>query len=231
MGFKDWLGRTFGGGAATGGKSYMMVVAPEGDGFMKSVAFNDTDLQKAYVQTIWTYICASRISQDMGSLPAVVETLNPKTREWEHDLSHELNAVIARPYGQGESVPPWNWQQMVTAGQLRQELCGNQFLRKVVSGSLAGSGKILALQLILQRVEGITDERGVPTRYKIGQSGDTAQARDLVNVMHGNPDSWWDGVSPLVAAQLAIHMDYSISQRIQFDLEDEVVDDDENVEG
>lgn len=211
MGIKAWFGRQF------GAKSYTVLLQVGEDGFMKSTAYTGGDLETLYTQTIWTYICACRISHDLAGLPAVVQVRDKRSGEWATDTGHELNALLRSPYGPGTGKPRWHWQQMIATGALRQEMCGNQFFRVVSSGQ-----RLLALGLVMDTVTGILNENAIPTRYKIGTSGDEVPAEKLVNVMHANPGSWWDGISPVVAAQQAIHVDYSVSQRLRYDLETRV---------
>jgi len=107
---------------------------------------------------------------------------------------------------------------MLATGVLRQELSGNQFLRKVQSRR-----RLLALGLQMAAVKGLEDHTtGVPSRYSIGTGGAEVGAGEIVNIMHSNPGSWWDGISPVVAAQQAVHVDYSVSRRIRYDLESRV---------
>lgn len=213
MGIRDWFSGTF------GAKSYVAMIAPDTDGFMKSMVFGGDDLAKVYTQAIWTYICASRISQDIAALPVMVQRYDSKAREWKraNDIV-DLNELIKAPYGPGADKPRLNWQQMIAIGQLRQELSGNQFYR--ISRAY---NRVIGLGLILNTVKGVEDtSTGVPTRYKIGTAGAESSAQDMVNVMHANPASWWDGLSPAVAAEQAIHVDYSVSRRINYDLQKRV---------
>ncbi len=215
MGLRSWFSSLR--NAPPENKSYQLVVQVGEDGFIPAAQFEGSDLYQLYTQAVWTYICASRISQDLAVLPPIVQRWNGD--EWQKDNSNDsLNMLLVRPYGPGDNKPRWNWSQQVAAGALRKELCGNQFLKMSVLGN-----ELTALGLILNSVRGVEDpQTGVPTRYRVGTGGAEFSAAEVVNIMHAAPDSWWRGVAPVVAAQQAIHVDYTASRRVRYDLEHRV---------
>jgi phage portal protein BeeE len=212
--FKDWIGRKFG----TGAKSYQVQLLVGDDGFMVAQNFTGSDLYNVYTQAVWTYICASRISQDVGNFPAIVQRWDPQSGAWIRDPEHQLNQVLQRPYGESPGAPRWNWQQMISTGVLRQELSGNQFMRM---GVVLDRLEMLGLYLTeLEAVElGTT---GLFTEYKIASTSTTIPADQIVNIMHANPGSFWRGVSPTIANEQATRVDYAASRRIRYDMETRV---------
>jgi phage portal protein BeeE len=200
------------------GKSWTVSVLVSDDGFMASPTFSGGTLYTVLTQSIWTYVCASRISQDISALQAVVQTREPGTRRWVTDLDHELNDLLWHPYGRGPRKPRWNWQQMIATGALRGETGGNQFYR--ISRT---DDELLALGLLLCELTGNENQAtGVPETYTVGSSSLVVPADQVVNVMHHNPDSFWSGIAPVVPAEQAVRVDYAASRRMRYDLETRV---------
>jgi phage portal protein BeeE len=209
MGIRSWWSNLW------GQKSYSVQLLVGDEGFLASPSFTGGDLYRIYTQALWTYICASRISQDIAKFPAIVQKRRPGTDRWERDTASDLNALLDHPYGPGAAKPRWNWQQQLAAGVLRQELGGNQFYLMERAGN-----RLLSLGLVLGELQGQLDENTkVPTTYKKTGTNSVVSAEKVVNVMHASPDSWWSGVSPVIAAEPSIRVDYAASQRIRYDLE------------
>jgi phage portal protein BeeE len=212
MGIREWLGRKF------GAKSYSVQMIVGDDGFMVAQNFTGGSLYQVYTQAIWTYICASRISQDIANIPAVVQAYDRASGVWRTDPEHQLNEVLARPYGTSPEAPRWNWQQSLATGVLRQELGGNQSYRAMRAGD-----RPLKLGLYLVELEADADPTtGLFTAYKIPSTGAYIPVDQIVNIMHANPDSWWRGVSPTVANEQATRVDYAASRRMRYDMETRV---------
>lgn len=210
---KDWLGRKF------GAKSYTVQLLVGDEGFMVAQNFTGGSLYTVFTQAIWTYICANRIAQDISSFPAVVQTREGGTNRWVTDLDHQLNAVLERPYGIAAWAPRWNWQQSLSTGVLRQELSGNQFYL-----TQTARGELLMLALSLVELRANTDPiTGFFTTYSPANNpGATISVDNVVNVMHANPSSFWEGISPTVANEQATRVTYSADRRNRYDLETRV---------
>jgi phage portal protein BeeE len=214
---KNWLKKTFGRRKDEHAKSYSVQLLVGDDGFMVAQSFNGGDLYTVYTQAIWTYICASRISQDISNIPAIVQTRD-RGGAWKTDLDHELNETLYRPYGTSPFAPRWNWAQTLATGVLRQELSGNQFWQIVSSG-----GRLLSLGLYLVDIEAQTDQNtGLFTEYRVVPTSALIPADRMVNIMHANPCSFWQGVSPTVANEQATRVDYAASRRMRYDMETRV---------
>jgi len=199
-------------------KSWTVQVLVGDDGFMAAQNFDGGELFTVYTQALWTYICAHRISQDMASFPAVVQTRERGTERWVSAPSHELNALLHRPYGRFAPQMNWSWKDQVAAGALRKELGGNEFFRAVRSGS-----GLQMLGLYLVELQATTDDQGYVTAWnRAGHSGDNIPPDEVVNVTHASPTSRWEGVAPPVAAEPSIRVDYAASRRIRYDLETRV---------
>ncbi len=209
---KDWLGSKF------GAKSYSVQLLVSDEGFMVAPTFTGGSLYTVYTQAIWTYICASRIAADITSFPTVVQTRDKGTNKWVTDPDHELNALLRRPYGKAAWAPRLNWRQMLATGVLRQELGGNQFYRIERAGN-----RLLALQLYVNELQADTDANSIFfTEYKISSTNAKVPVDKVVNIFHANPDSLWSGISPAVAAEQAIRVDYAASRRMRYDMETRV---------
>ncbi len=208
MSIKSWLSDTF------GTKSYTTQILVSDDGFMVAPTFTGGDLYTVYTQALWTYICASRISQDVSSIPAVVQ-VRAKGGAWENSPDHPLNAVLERPYGRAPFAPNWNWRQSVAAGTLRQELGGNQFYGIESSGN-----RLLMLGLYLVELKANADHvSGYFDSYTPEGGTAVIPVDKVVNVMSANPCSWWSGVSPTIANEQATRVDYAASRRMRYDME------------
>jgi len=213
-----WFSKLFGRDKKTEAKSYQVQLLVGDDGFMVAQNFTGGSLYTVYTQAIWTYICASRISQDISNIPAIVQTRDVGSKTWIEDPDHELNALLDRPYGAAAWAPSWNWSQMIAAGTLRQELGGNQFYRIVDAPS-----RLLALQLYLNELKANEDPTTKTfTTYTPVGSTEEIPAEQVVNVMHASPDSFWRGVSPTVANEQATRVDYAASRRVRYDMETRV---------
>jgi len=209
---KDWLGSKF------GAKSYSVQLLVGDEGFMVAPTFFGGSLYTVYTQAIWTYICASRISADVTSFPAVVQTRDAGSSKWVTQPDHQLNEVLDRPYGSAAWAPRLNWRQMLATGVLRQELGGNQFYRVESAGN-----RLLSLMLYVSELTADNPtSNGAFTHYKIAGTSDTVPVDRVVNVFHANPDSTWSGVSPAVPAEQAIRVDYAASRRMRYDMETRV---------
>lgn len=209
---KNWLSKKF------GAKSYNVQLLVGDEGFMVAQEFSGGSLYTVYTQAIWTYICCSRISQDIANIPAIVQTRKPGTQAWVADYDHPLNEILDTPYGKAPWAPRWNWAQTVATGVLRQELSGNQFYQVTSNGT-----EILSLGLYLTELTADTDPTtGLFTEYQIGSTGTRIPATSVVNVMHANPESFWQGVSPTVANEQATRVDYAASRRMRYDMETRV---------
>jgi phage portal protein BeeE len=212
MGLKDWFGRKF------GAKSYSVQLLVGDDGFMVSQSFTSGSLLTVYTQAIWTYICASRISQDISNIPAVVQTRDGADAPWVTDPGHQLNEVLERPYGTHRSAPRWDWQQSIATGVLRQELGGNQYYMVQ-----SAPNRMLMLGLYLAELRANVDATtGEFDSYTVEGTNAVVPADMIVNIMHANPDSWWSGVSPTVANEQATRVDYAASRRMRYDMETRV---------
>ena len=209
---KDWLGSKF------GAKAYSVQLIVGDDGFMVAPTFTGGSLYSVYTQAIWTYICASRISQDITSFPTVVQTRDAGTSKWVTDPDHPLNAVLRRPYGQASWAPRLNWRQSLATGVLRQELGGNQFYRIESAGN-----RLLALMLYACELQADMDTTtGFFEQYKVTGTSATVPVDRVVNIFHASPDSLWSGVSPATPAEQAIRVDYAASRRMRYDMETRV---------
>ncbi len=211
---KDWLGSKF------GAKSYSVQLLVSDEGFMVAPTFTGGSLYTVYTQAIWTYICASRIAADITSFPTVVQTRDKGSLKWTTQPDHELNAVLARPYGKAPWAPRLNFQQVLATGVLRQELGGNQFYRIERAGN-----RLLALQLYIRELQPYLPDptTGVFERYRVDGTSAIVNVDQVVNVLHANPESTWSGVSPVVAAEQAIRVDYAASRRMRYDMETRVL--------
>jgi phage portal protein BeeE len=209
---RDWLGRKF------GAKSYSVQLLVGDDGFMVAQNFTGGSLYTVYTQAIWTYICVSRIAQDIATFPALVQVRDNERAPWITDPSHDLNALLQRPYGTAAWAPRRDWQSVLGTGVLRGELGGNQFYRIE-----SRPGKLLALQLYLAELKA-NELSGTPyfTSYRIQSAAVDVPVEQVVNIMHGNPDSHWQGVSPTVANEQATRVDYAASRRMRYDMETRV---------
>ncbi len=210
---KDWLGSKF------GAKSYSVQLLVSDEGFMVAPTFTGGSLYTVYTQAIWTYICASRIAADITSFPTVVQTRDKGSLKWTTQPDHELNAVLARPYGKAAWAPRLNFQQVLATGVLRQELGGNQFYRIESAGK-----RLLALQLYIRELQAYLPEptTGVFTNYRVDGTSAIVPVDKVVNILHANPESTWSGVSPVVAAEQAVRVDYAASRRMRYDMETRV---------
>lgn len=210
---KDWIGRNF------GAKGFTLQMTVADDGFMVAPQFTGGSLYTVYTQAIWTYICASRISQDIATFPVVAQTRDKGTNKWVTDPDHELNAVLRRPYGTAPWAPRLNWRQSLATGVLRQELGGNQFYR--IESTI---DRLLALQLYVNELQADTTANSVFfTEYRITSTSAKISVDKVVNIFHANPDSLWSGVSPAVPAEQAIRVDYAANRRMRYDMETRVL--------
>ncbi len=199
-------------------KSYSVQLIVGDDGFMVGQSFIGGTLYTVLTQAIWTYICVNRISQDIASFPAVIQTRDRGTNKWETNLDHDLNELLDRPYGTSEFAPRVNWQQSIATGVMRHELSGNQFYQKtVVAGQLAALG--LYLVQLRANVDLVT---GLFNSYSPENSTATIPADNVVNILHANPSSTWEGVSPTVANEQATRVNFSADRRNRYDLETRV---------
>jgi phage portal protein BeeE len=212
-GARRWLAGKLG-----GAKSYHVQLLVGDDGFMVAQDFTGSDLYRVYTQAVWTYICASRISQDIANIPAVAQVRDRATGTWKTDQDHQLNEVLQRPYGSAPQAPRWNWQQSIATGVLRQELGGNQFYRAL---AVLGRLEMLGLYLVELKAHKPDSSTGLFSEYEL-PNGVTIPADEIVNVMHANPGSWWEGVSPTVANEQATRVDYAASRRMRYDMETRV---------
>jgi phage portal protein BeeE len=212
---KNWF---FGKSKDEGAKSYSVQLLVGDDGFMVAQNFSGTDLTTIFTQAIWTYICVNRISQDIASFPAIVQTREEGTDRWVKDLDHDLNGLLERPYGTADFAPRVNWQQQLATGVIRQELTGNQWYQMVVSGR-----RLLALALYMVQLKANED---ASTKWFNSYSPEGSDviipADQVVNILHANPGSTWCGVSPGVANEQATRVNYSADRRNRYDLETRV---------
>ena len=205
-------------GDDSAGKSYSVQLLVSDEGFMVAPTFSGGTLYTTLTQSLWTYICASRISQDITSLLPVVQTRARGTSRWVNNLDHELNELLWHPYGKGPHKPRWNWQQMIATGVLRGETGGNQYFR--ISRT---ADRLLSLGLVLAELKGNENHQtDVPETYTFPKSNLTVPADQVVNVMHHNPESFWSGIAPVVAGEQAVRIDYSAGRRMRYDLETRV---------
>jgi phage portal protein BeeE len=214
---KNWfLGK--GKGKDEGAKSYSVQLLVGDEGFMVAQNFSGTDLTTIYTQAIWTYICVNRISQDIASFPAIVQTREEGTDRWVKDLDHDLNALLERPYGTADFAPRVNWQQQLATGVIRQELTGNQWYQMVVSGR-----RLLVLGLYMVQLKANEDAATKLFDSYSPESGNAIIPADqVVNILHANPGSTWCGVSPGVANEQATRVNFSADRRNRYDLETRV---------
>ena len=223
---RNWIGRNF------GAKSYSVQLLVGDDGFMVTPTFTGGSLYNVYTQAVWTYICASRISADIISFPAVVQTRDAGSRKWVTQPDHDLNAVLERPYGTAAWAPRLNWLQMLAAGVLRMELGGNQFYRIESAGN-----RLLSLMLYMRELQADVTTGGIPspltspftgsltgpfTEYLVTATGTRVSVDKVVNILHANPDSTWSGVSPATPAEQSIRVDFAASRRMRYDMETRV---------
>jgi phage portal protein BeeE len=214
--FKDWWR---GKAKDEGAKSYSVQLVVGDEGFMVAQSFTGSTLETLFTQAIWTYICVNRISQDIASFPAIVQTRKPGTDDWIRDYDHDLNNVLDRPYGTNDFAPRVNWQQQLATGVIRQELDGNQYYQKVQSGN-----RLLALGLYMVQLKANEDAAMGKLFNSYSPEGSDAiiPADQVVNVLHASPGSTWDGVSPGVANEQATRVNYAADRRNRYDLETRV---------
>jgi hypothetical protein len=175
-------------------------------------------LYTVLTQAIWTYICATRISKDVSTFPAIVQTREAGTSRWVTDLDHELNELIYRPFGAAPFAPRLNWQQSLATGTLRQELSGNQFYLTQRAGN-----RLLMLALSTVELQANVDlATGFFDSYKVVKSGALVPVDNVVNIYHPNPSSLWEGISPTVANEQATRVNFSADRRNRYDLETRV---------
>lgn len=218
--FKDWWR---GKDANEGAKSYQVQLLVGDEGFMVAQNFTGSTLETLFTQAIWTYICVNRISQDIASFPAIVQKREPGTDKWERDLDHDLNNVLDRPYGTHEFAPRVNWQQQLATGVIRQELDGNQFYGMEVAPSLTGGSRLLSLGLYMVQLKANVDaSTGLFNSYSQEGTEVIIPVDNVVNVLHANPGSTWDGVSPGVANEQATRVNYAADRRNRYDMETRV---------
>lgn len=203
----------------SGAKSYSVQLLVGDEGFMVAQNFTGGDLYVVLTQAIWTYICASRISQDIASFPAIVQTRRAGTRQWVTDPEHQLNDVLERPYGASDIAPRWNWFQSISAGVLRQELSGNQFYRIE-----SAPGRLLMLALYMRELRAYSPDpiTGLFAHYVLTQTNELIPTANIVNIMGANPSSWWEGVDATKANEQATRVNYSADRRNRYDLETRV---------
>lgn len=209
---RNWIGRNW------GAKSYSVQLLVGDDGFMVSPTFTGGSLYTVFTQAVWTYICASRISADIISFPAVVQTRDAGSRKWITQPDHDLNAVLECPYGTAAWAPRLSWLQMLATGVLRQELGGNQFYHIERAGA-----RLLSLGLYVGELKADTiAATKLFTEYEISGTGVKVPVDAVVNILHANPDSTWRGVSPATPAEQAIRVDFAASRRMRYDMETRV---------
>jgi hypothetical protein len=166
-------------------------------------------------QAIWTYICANRISQDVTTFPAIVQTRRPGTAQWVTDLDHDINELLYRPFGTSPMAPRLDWQQSIATGVLRQELSGVQQYITTAAGN-----RLLMLALSMDRlVANVDPVTKLFDSYSVAGSTARIPVDNVVNIMHPNPSSLWDGVTATVANEQATRVNYSADRRNRYDME------------
>ena len=215
MGIRDWFKRDRGATAAPDeARSYKIVVQVGEDGFIPALQFEGSNLETLLKQATWSYVCLSRIAQDVSELPPVVQRKD-RDGEWVKDSSHELNRLLERPFGRGADAPPWDWSQLAETLVLHHQIKGNAYLRPAKD---ALAKRLVALHLLnpaFVRVK--ADDKGVARTYEYSQR--PYPASEIVNIMNATPGSYYKGIGPLEAAQTAIAVDYHAHQRVKYNME------------
>lgn len=204
-------------------KTLEAVVTIGEDGFIEPISFSGSNLSALLKIATWSYIAVTKIGRDVAALPAVVqkrEINEDGQAEWTNDYKHELNKVIARPFGTDAGAPKWTWGQMIEAASMHLDLNGNSFLVKTTSGGFGQGSRLLALQLLLEpsNVKIIEDfSTKVATGYRFGAK--TYNPDQIVNVMNPNPSSFHTGIATLAGGERSMRIDSSAQSRIRYDLE------------
>lgn len=190
----------------------------EADGWIPAISFSGGDLSVLLVQGLWAYICATRIADDVASMPAVVQTRPPGTNLWETDPSHELNELLRKPYGPSTveaPKPKWEWAQMMQASSIRLDFDGNAFYRK----RQLFNDELLALGLIQQPVTADENQARVATQYRIVGQAKPVPVDEMVNVQLYAAGSYWNSPATIEAVSNAATIDRIAQARIKYDLE------------
>jgi phage portal protein BeeE len=192
----------------------------EPDGWIPQIQFSGGDLQTLLTQSLWAYVCAKRLADDIASMPGIVQTREPGTDKWVTRPDHQLNDVLRQPYGPpmtGAPKPPWDWGAVLQAASFRLDFGGNAFfhVRSVLRE------RITALQLIQNAVNAKEDPGGsrVAIAYQPLNMATWIPANEMVNVMLSGGGSYWKGVPTTAAIENAAAIDATAQARLKYDLE------------
>jgi phage portal protein BeeE len=204
-------------------KTLEAIVTVGADGFIEPVTFSGSNLTSLLTAATWSYIAITKIARDISALPAVVqrrERANDGSTEWVNDYDHELNKVIARPFGTDSGAAPWTWGQMVETVSMHLDLCGNAYLHKTTSGGFDEGSRLLALQLLLDPTS-VKVEEDFTTKVAKGfrTPSKTFSTDDIVNIMNPSVSSFHTGIPTISGGERSVQIDSSAQSRIRYDLE------------
>lgn len=230
MGIKDWWGGLW----QTKSTPLSVTLQVTDDGFMPAIGFGSgsgiggtgTELETLLTQAAWSYICMTRLAEDAAALTGIVQEWDTESGEWITDKSrkHDLNNVLLYPYGQGVGKPRVGWSWLMELMSLHHDLTGAGLLR-IVPDSESSPERLLALIPLppppYTKGQERPDNTGILAGWLV--PGDRFLRADQVcNIYHTNSGSLWRGLSPLVAADRAIVIDWTSQQRTKYDLEQRI---------
>jgi phage portal protein BeeE len=191
-----------------------MYVTVGDDGFIPAVTLTGSNLDALLRVAVWSYVCMTKISQDVAALPAVVqrkETTDTGQTVWVEDPNHPLNALLQRPLGRDREAPPWSWSRLIEVLSLHIDLAGNGYLQIVGNGRINNFNIFWPDQVTVQE-----SQTGVAQSYTYSYQVFTPD--QIVNVMAQSAGSFHTGLAKLLAADPSIQIASSANSRIKYDL-------------
>jgi phage portal protein BeeE len=210
----------------TGEKSVTYISVPDASGFMPLTGFSSDQLDDAIAASTWFYACTTANARSASDLPPVVQVKDEKG-EWQRDRGHDLNRLLAVPFGDTPGWPRWSWKQLTQTAFMQLPGTGNAFLKPSVVTDSPMRQRVSALFPLMnpgavQAVENTSnDGRGPLLGWDLG-NGQTLELNDLVNVMSPTAGSLWDGIAPMAVASKAIETDAIAASRQRYNMENRV---------
>jgi phage portal protein BeeE len=203
------------------GQKAVFISAPDADGFMPLTGFSSDALDQAIAASTWFYACVVANARSASDLPPVVQVKDQKG-DWQRDLTHPLNDLLAVPLGNTPGWPRWSWKQLAQTVFMQLPGEGNAFLKPAVVTDTPLRQRVSALFPLMRpgSVRAIEGAGGFPLLgWNLGDGSPELELNELVNVMTPTAGSLWDGIAPMGVAAKAIETDAIAASRQRYNME------------
>ena len=205
------------------GQKAAFISVPDSDGFMPLAGFASSTMDQSIAASSWFYACVVANARS-ASDPPVVQVKDGKGN-WQRDMKHPLNELLAVPFGGTPGWPRWAWKQLAQTVFMQLPGAGNSYLRPAVVSDTPTQQRLTALFPIMQpcavmAIENrVNDFRGPLLGWDLGDGTPNLELNELVNVMTPTAGSLWDGISPMSVAAKAIETDAIANSRARYNME------------